>query len=231
MFSLFEEQCNNILMNTPSTLHLGNTPLVGLDTNFEKTSLYPDMVISYRWLDNMQEYSTLAFQALQTNLTKRSGMVKNQRQRIRLNCNNHNIAPQQIDFLVASQMKSIKDIEIVRPFGLFNILKVTIDRSLRAVMVLRGSIIEWVLVKGYDESFDELNVNNLNVNDRKIRHSYSAGFNDDPVDVWSPSRHHLFRTITDHANAAILHFYAPASMENAIKAYLVGYTLVFVHLI
>lgn len=177
------------------------------------------MLISYRWLDNMQDYSMYAFQALQTNLTKRNAVPKNQRSRIRINANNHYISNSQISNLVLSLQKSL-DIQLLRPFGAFNVLRIVFDRTMRVVLVLRGYVIEKVLIKAFSESFEEINTNNLNKYERRLRHCYSLE-TDDTIDIWTPSQYEIFQTITDHANAAILHFYAPLQMESAIKAYLV----------
>ena len=216
------ETACTLLSSMNSSIQLGNTHLVGLDPNYDKTSLYPDMVISYRWLDNLQEYSSVAYQAMQSKFTKKNTLSKN-RQRNRYNI--HNISLTNIDYLVSAFQRTFEmQIDILRPFGVFTILNIELERTLKAIIVLRGFVIEWVLVKGFDETFDEicllkkekklkLQFNNNHMNNMKDF--------DDTIDIWTPSQHPLFRTITEHANAAILHFYAPFQMESAIKAYLV----------
>lgn len=227
LFRELETACT-LLHSSSSSLSLGNTPLVAQDPNYDKTSLYPDMIISYRWLDNVQEYSCFAFQTLQNNFTKRSSSLKS-RQRNRTFHNNHNISPSSIDYFMSTTIqRSFSDlsVEVVRPFGIFSILKIALDRTLRAVIVLRGFVIEWVLVKGFDETFDELNANNLNKTEKIHPSMYLSSIAHDSfnskLDIWSSSRYQIFRTITEHANAAILHFYAPNQMDSAIRAYMVS---------
>lgn len=195
------------------------------------------MTISYRWLDNMQEYSHLASQSLQSNFTKRNALAKNRLQMRTRNHNNHNVPPAQMDYFVASLQRSVNlPIELSRPFGVFSLLKITLERTLQAVLVLRGYVIEWVLVKGFDESFEEVSKalnsgGGLSASQKQAeqkRHgpqylgNVFGGESAGRPDVWSNSRYQVFRTITEHANSAILHFYAPFQMESAIKAYMVS---------
>lgn len=222
-----------LMSNQSMAMSLGNTHLVGQDPNYDKTSLYTDMLISYRWLDNMQEYSLFAFQAMQTSFTKRNSMTKN-RQRTRI-INNHNTSPITFDHFMATIQRVYSmdmSIEIVRPFGVFSVLKVVVSRTLRAVIVLRGFFIEWVVIKGFEETFDEINPNQMNkpIDNKRPPHMYMGNLSDmsnHKLDIWSQSRYQIFRTITEHANAAIIHFYAPIAMESAIKAYLVSKVMIF----
>lgn len=218
------ESASALLSPLIPNLSLGNTHLVGQDPNYDKTSLYPDMLISYRWLDNMQEYSLFAFQALQSNFTKRNSITKSRQALMRnRNPNNHNTILS--DYFIGSIQRSFDmQIELVRPFGIFFVFKIVLDRTLRAIIVLRGHIIEWVLVKGFEESFEA--VNGFSNPEKRYPPPYNMGNmidlnNNLKLDIWTLSRYQIFRIITEHANAAILHFYAPFQMESAIKAYLV----------
>lgn len=56
-------------------------------------------------------------------------------------------------------------------------------------------MIEWVTVKGYDETFDD--------------------------DLWAESRHQVFRKVQDHTHSAMLHFYSPTLPELAVKFFMV----------
>lgn len=210
------------------SIQLGNTQLVGLDPNYDKTSLYPDMVISYRWLDNLQEYSSVACQAMQSMVTKRHGMSRNRQNRALKApkmTNNYNIPNYNIDCFISTLQRTFEmSFDVVRPFGVFTVLKIVLDRTLKAAIVLRGFVIEWVLIKAFDETFETNNLGSVARYEKRLRPTYMHGgdmHDDDKIDIWTPSRHKLFRIITDHANAAILHFYAPLQMESAIKAYLV----------
>lgn len=57
-------------------------------------------------------------------------------------------------------------------------------------------MIEWVTVKGYDESFDD--------------------------DLWAESRHQVFRKVQDHTHSAMLHFYSPTLPDLAVKFFMVN---------
>ena len=60
-----------------------------------------------------------------------------------------------------------------------------------AVLVLKGLVIEWVVVRGYNEE----------------------GTGDSETDVWRESDFEVFRKITENANAAMLNFHAPLYPE------------------
>lgn len=68
------------------------------------------------------------------------------------------------------------------------------------MIAFKGCMIEWVVIKGYNESCSL------------------------PADLMSESRYQVFRRITDHAHAATLHFALP-NMSDMIRPYLVQYYL------
>lgn len=121
--------------------------------------------------------------------------------------------------------------EVIRPFGVFTVLKVTLGRTLCAALVFRGYVLEWALVKGIDESFDKPTNGNMHKFNDSKRPFFSGGHEMDNrgvlhsenpnLDIWTPSRYQIFRVITDHANTAILHFYSVFQMDSAIKGYMV----------
>lgn len=55
-------------------------------------------------------------------------------------------------------------------------------------------MIEWVVVKGYGES----------------------------LELWTESRHKVFRKVTENAHAAMLHFYSPTLPELAVRSFMVS---------
>lgn len=86
----------------------------------------------------------------------------------------------------------------VRNHSRLNIIfsrQITLGRVLKAVLIFKGIMIEWVTVKGYDETFDE--------------------------DLWAESRHQVFRRVQEHTHAAMLHFYSPTLPDLAVKFFLV----------
>lgn len=66
---------------------------------------------------------------------------------------------------------------------------------LKAALIFKGIMIEWVTVKGYDETFED--------------------------DLWAESRHQVFRKVQDHTHSAMLHFYSPTLPELAVKFFMV----------
>ena len=216
------------LNSSPLNISLGNSSLLGQDPNYDKTNLYSDMISSYRWSDKMIEYSSFAATLLQQNSLKRSLIptiyLKGRQQR--RPPNGHNISSQQIDPFIQQLQRVFHElvIEITRPFGAPTVLKVTIPRVLKAVILLRGLLIEWVVVKGYDETFDDPNSDNSYV--KRIRLTTNAIAEPERLDIWSESKYEVFRKVSEHANAAMLHFYSPTHCDVAIKTYLVIYSLI-----
>ena len=94
--------------------------------------------------------------------------------------------------------------QVVRPNGsqMKAIVHITLARILKATLVLKGLIIEWVIVKGFNES---------------------GSFGDSESDIWQESDYQVFRKITDNANAAMLNFTSPVYPEYALKSFIVSY--------
>ncbi|XP_035725978.1 mediator of RNA polymerase II transcription subunit 27-like [Vespa mandarinia] len=70
---------------------------------------------------------------------------------------------------------------------------VILGHVLKAVIVIRGIVIEWVVIKGYEES----------------------------MDLWTQSRHKVFRKVTENALAAMLHFYSTECPELAVQSFMI----------
>ncbi|RZF39217.1 hypothetical protein LSTR_LSTR016381, partial [Laodelphax striatellus] len=69
---------------------------------------------------------------------------------------------------------------------------VSLGQVLQAAVAFRGLMIEWVVVKGYGES----------------------------LDLWTESRHKVFRKLTENAHAAMLHFYSPTLPDLAVRSFM-----------
>ena len=80
------------------------------------------------------------------------------------------------------------------------IVHITLARILKATLVLKGLVIEWVIVKGYNE----------------------GGSTDSETDLWQESDYQVFRKITDNANAAMLNFSSPMYPEYGLKSFIVS---------
>lgn len=120
-----------------------------------------------------------------------------------------------------------------QPFGMSTgVLQISVNRVLKAILLMRGMVIDAVIVKAYHESFAM----------KKARRGdggfYGTGgdsttisliggsqFVDpdrDDIDLWSESKYNVFRRLTHHANAAVLHFQYPTYPEIAVKSFLVS---------
>lgn len=84
--------------------------------------------------------------------------------------------------------------KVFRPFGSNAVAIVTISNVLKAAIVFKGVLIEWVTIKGYDEMLEH-------------------------DDLWAESRYEVFRKVQEHAHSAMLHFFSPTLPDLAVKSY------------
>lgn len=101
----------------------------------------------------------------------------------------------QVDNMISTFDRLFNDmtVSVSRPFASNAVLHVTLGRVLKAVIAFKGLMIEWVVVKGYNET----------------------------MDLWTESRHKVFRKVTENAHAAMLHFYSPTLPELAVRSFMV----------
>ena len=90
-------------------------------------------------------------------------------------------------------------INITRPYTSNAIVHVTLGNVLKAVVSFKGLMIERVVVKGFNEM----------------------------LDLWKESRYKVYQRVTDHAHAAMLHFYNPMFPDLSVKSFLVRNNLLF----
>ncbi|PSN37167.1 Mediator of RNA polymerase II transcription subunit 27 [Blattella germanica] len=83
-------------------------------------------------------------------------------------------------------------VTITRPFATNALLQISLGRVLKAVVAFKGLMIEWVVVKGHGET----------------------------LDLWTESRHKVFRKVTENAHAAMLHFSSPNLPELAVRSFM-----------
>jgi mediator of RNA polymerase II transcription subunit 27 len=81
------------------------------------------------------------------------------------------------------------------------LLQITLGRTLKAVVILKGWLMEWVVVRGTAEDMLK---------------------EDGTLDLWSESRYKVFQKVTDNANAAMLHFCAPTQPELSVRSFMVS---------
>jgi mediator of RNA polymerase II transcription subunit 27 len=154
----------------------------------------------------VHNYATVASQLIHTNAPKRSlystGSLSAKRQR-RPFPSSHLVNSTAVDMVIQNMIRAFPDMSISceRPFGAPVVLQVTVGRTLKAVVTLRGLVIEWVTVKAFHED--------LRLENGKI-------------DLWSNSKYLVFQKLTTHTRSAMLHFYSPhiQAVDQAIKSFL-----------
>lgn len=92
------------------------------------------------------------------------------------------------------RLYSDMSITITRPFTSNVVIHVTLGHVLKAIIAFKGLMMERVVIKGYNEE----------------------------LDLWSESRYKVFQRVTDHAHAAMLHFYNPNFPELTLKSFFVS---------
>ncbi|KAL8582330.1 hypothetical protein ACOMHN_037087 [Nucella lapillus] len=196
---------------TPSA----NCDYVSLDPILDRTPLYSQVNLSYKRANKMHEYAMLSASILSLNTLKRSPHqnVVPGGKRAKRPSSTASMVPQisQVDQMVATVDRQHPNmrISLSRPLGSCAVMHIILGRVLKAQIVLRGLVIEWVKVKGYNEEFTTT---------------------DGKVDLWGKSRYEVFQKISDHAAAAMLHYYAPTMPEIGVRSFtlwLQGYSNLF----
>ncbi|CAL1528813.1 unnamed protein product [Lymnaea stagnalis] len=179
-----------------------NIDNLSLDPVDKNTVTHSQLLQSYKWTNKMHELANQAVSILSQNTLKRTQSPKftnpkRQKGNLLAACLAN---PAAIDQLVTQLNQNNPDAKfsLSRPLGSCGVMQIELGRTLRAIVVLRGLTIEWVKVKGYDETFKT---------------------DDGQMDLWSGSRYQVFQKITHHAEAASLHYYAPLMPEIAIKSF------------
>lgn len=121
-----------------------------------------------------------------------------------------------------------------QPFGVSTgVLQISVKRVLKAILVMRGIMIDAVIVKAYHESFSSEATKDgssasLLASAAAAHGSGGSQFEPDAddIDLWSESKYNVFRRLTHHANAAVLHFQYPTYPEIAVRSFLVSNTSV-----
>ncbi|KAK9508726.1 hypothetical protein O3M35_006216 [Rhynocoris fuscipes] len=188
------EQAVGNLVQPAGPFTLGNTSFLSQECTLDRQALYSQLVLSYKWTDKIHEYSLQASSLLSQNSLKRSYTNSNSAKRRRTQTSSHNVPPQAVDTLISSIDRLFPDMSVTisRPFATNAVLQVTLGRVLQALIAFKGLMIEWVVVKGHGET----------------------------LDLWTESRHKVFRKITENSQAAMLHFYSPPLPELAVKSFM-----------
>ncbi|GFR97738.1 mediator of RNA polymerase II transcription subunit 27 [Elysia marginata] len=190
-----------------------NIDNLSLDPHDKNAVMHSQLLQSYKWTNKMHELASQAVSILSQNTLKRTQVpkftnAKKQKVNMLAACQ---VPQASVDQLILQLDQTYPDssISIHRPLGGCGIMQIELGHTLRAVVVLRGLMIEWVKVKGFGESFKN---------------------EDGQFDIWTASRYQVFQKVTDNAEAASLRFYAPAMPQLAIKSFVLwlnGYKTLF----
>ncbi|KYN09322.1 Mediator of RNA polymerase II transcription subunit 27, partial [Trachymyrmex cornetzi] len=188
------EQAISCLNPPPGPFNLASTTYLSQETTQERQALYSTLVNSYKWTDKIHEYSNVAQSLLSQNSLKRSYTSSSRTKRGRYQTSNHNVPQAQVDSMISTFDRLFNDmtVSVSRPFASNAVLHVTLGHVLKAVIAFKGLMIERVVVKGYGET----------------------------MDLWTESRHKVFRKVTENAHAAMLHFYSPTLPELAVRSFM-----------
>jgi len=182
--------------------NLGNSTWICQDVDSNRLPLYTQLVDSYKWMEKVREYSGMAGPVLSANSLKRTYFnASMSAKRRRTLVNSYVVHPDAVNASIAAIAHSYNDmdINISRPLGANAVLNITLGRTLRAVVVLKGWLIEWVVVRGLGED-----------------NTKEGGM----IDLWTESRFKVFQKVTDNANAAMLHFCAPTHPELSVRSFM-----------
>ncbi|KAK7868308.1 hypothetical protein R5R35_013893 [Gryllus longicercus] len=187
------DQAVNSLTPPPGPFNLGNSTYLTQECTLERQALYADLVKSYKWTDKVHEYGNLAVTLFSQNSLKRS-YINSSSKRRRMQTSSHNVPPQTVDQVIGNIDRQFSDMSVTiqRPYATNAVLQITLGRILKAMAAFKGLMIEWVVVKGHGET----------------------------LDLWTESRHKVFRKVTENAHAAMLHFYSPTMPELAVRSFM-----------
>jgi len=144
-------------LNAPTSgFMLGNTAQINQEVSGDKIPLYSQLIDSYKWLEKVHEYAGLAIPLLGQNPLKRTyfGASLSAKRRKILTTSTFNVQnPAVIDNTILSIKSTFKDTDfkVLRPLGSNTVLCITLARTLRAIIILKGWLIEWVMIRGINE--------------------------------------------------------------------------------
>jgi len=187
-----------------NVLMVGN---VDTDPQLDSFNLYSELAKNHRWIDKVHEYAVGASAFLSQNGLKRSYcsslQSKSRRKPVTTNQPVHTAQPEYLTKKIAEINIMFKDMKVTvsRPGGssLNAVVEVHLDRILKAVVIFKGLMIEWVVIKGWKEDLLKP---------------------DGQVDIWGESRYQVFQRITENANAAMLNFQSAIYPDYAIRSFM-----------
>ncbi|TRY64984.1 hypothetical protein DNTS_024651, partial [Danionella cerebrum] len=178
------------LVGRPSESHpLHNSGLLSLDPVHDKTPLYSQLLQAYKWSNKLQYHAVLASSLLNQQSPKRSANQLGTPAKRR---------PKVHPSTLALPTQYVDDV-ISRIARLFPELTITVDKVLKAILVMRSLFMDRIIVRGFNENV------------------YSE---DGKLDIWSKSNYQVFQKVTDHSTTALLHFQLPLMPDVVFRSFL-----------
>lgn len=188
------ESAVNTFSASTGSFNLGNTSFLAQETSQERQILYSQLVNSYKWIDKIHDHSYLAHNVLTSNNLKRSCLSKRGRM-IPPTLNNANSIQHLESILKECTAQHNIICKVTRPFGSNGVIILNIGRVFKAAIICKGLVMEWVTIKGWDESLEL-------------------------EDLWTESRYQVFQKVQDHCHVAMLHFFSTTLPHVAVKCYM-----------
>lgn len=231
---------NGTIINPGESIHLG------MEGSQDKHNLYVDLCQSYKTLSKLTDYSKDCHRLLLQQSLKRvhkrveilpPGLNHPQSQasreaRVDYAVTTFSPYAQKVSLsksiiikVLENCVKNNKCIEAcyTQPLGQsMGVIQIGVNRVIKGIIVMRGFMIDNVIAKAYHESFARKKATS-----NKSPAPYFAEISgipfvdpDDDIDLWSESKYSVFRKLTHHADAAILHFQYPTYPEIAVSTFL-----------
>lgn len=241
------DQDVNILIQNSSLINPGESIHLAMDGSAEKHNLYADLCSSYKTFTRLHDYSTHCHALMLQQSLKRvhhrrlESAASNSSQQTRDSSRGDSVvatfnpytpkvfpAKATIVNMLESCLKGWDTIDGLysQPFGISTgVFQISVNRVLKAILVMRGIVIDAVIVKAHHESF-AIKSSGSRVATGLLIEPGGGSFvdSDDDIDLWSESKYAIFRRLTYHANAAVLHFQYPTRPDIAVKSFLAWFS-------
>ncbi|CAG0897567.1 unnamed protein product [Cyprideis torosa] len=199
-----ESSLNALSVPLNSLFLLGSMGHLAQDPSSDKNALYPKLIQSYSWLDQLKEFAGVGMGIISLNSIKRTLVTSAMGRKTRRGfAATHNPPPDTVNAILMAMDRSLNDLTITnifRPYGSNAVVQLALGRVLRALVIFRGLMIESVVIKGFGESNCDEETGHLN--------------------PWKQSNFKVFRKVTENANAAMLHYYSPVMPDLAVRSFM-----------
>ncbi|XP_055341354.1 mediator of RNA polymerase II transcription subunit 27-like isoform X2 [Paramacrobiotus metropolitanus] len=164
--------------------------------------LYEELISVYASHDRYREYSLTAWNSLSAHSFRKSSQMVGSRSGKGSLLMNETVRKWLEQFMRTLQLPALHfTVNFLPAMG--TVIEVVIDRSFRAVIFMRGIMIEAINIRGIEENF--------NLEPKSLR----------PLDLWSPSEFEVYRILTNNATSALLYFCNPLNPDHVLKPYLI----------